>query len=308
MDKIYTITMAPSIDYFVYCNNFQLGKINRTEKEEYMTAGGKGINVSMVLKNLGVESTALGFVAGFTGDAIEAKVRSHGVNVDFIKVEGNSRINVKMRSDSDETELNGQGTRVDESAMQELMKKLDKIEDESWLILAGNIPASMPLNTYERILDRVKNKKIRVIVDCSEKLLKSVLPYKPFLVKPNQDEAVSVFGKILENKTSWFKAANKFRELGAENVILSLGSKGACMVTEDDENYYIPAPEGKLVNSIGSGDSLVAGFVAGCIKYGDLYRHALILGVAAGSASAFTRGLADGESIQKVLSGMKDLG
>lgn len=301
MEKIYTITFSPAIDYFVCCNTFEVGKFNRADSVETLAPGGKGINVSVMLKNLGVSSTALGFTAGFTGEAIENMTKALGVDTDFIRVNGMSRINVKVRSGSRETELNGQGPMVDFPDMEKLLEKLDALEDDDWLILAGSVPKSMPAGIYATILNRVKSKEIKIIADTADDWLKSVLPYKPYLIKPNVDELSRFFATKTDSKATISRLAKRLQEMGARNVIVSMGEKGAYLLDEENEEYWISAPKGKMVNTIGSGDSLVAGFVAGCLQYGNLYRHALRLGVAAGSASAFTQGLASKAEVEALL-------
>lgn len=297
MDKIYTVTFSPSIDYFVHCDNFSLGKINRTDEQEYVYPGGKGINVSVMLNNLGFDSCAMGFIAGFVGESIQMLLRNHNVKTDFIRVEGNSRINTKLRSGDVETELNGQGAHISDEALEILIEKLENIDEGSWLVLAGNIPGDMPTDTYVKILERLQYKKLHIVVDASEELLKAVLPYKPFLIKPNLDELSGFFGRKIEGKSAVFRYAEKMQEMGARNVVVSMGDKGACMVDEWGERFFLAAPKGEFINTIGSGDSLVAGFIAGCILNDCRYEEAFKLGVCAGSASAFSKNIASREEV-----------
>ena len=297
---VYTVTFNPAIDYVVHTGDMVLGQVNRSNAEE-MYFGGKGINVSIVLKELGIESKALGFVAGFTGEAIEKGVSQMGVHTDFVKLEkGNSRINVKIKS-AEETELNGQGPDIDDEAIAKLFEKLDKLTDGDTIILAGSIPNSLPSDIYERIIERLSDRKIKVVVDATKDLLMNVLKYKPFLIKPNNHELGEIFGVKLETRESVVEYAQKLLEMGAENVIISMAGEGAVFVNGNGEVYMREAPKGKLVNGVGAGDSMVAGFIAGYLTEKNLL-HAFKLGLSSGSASAFSENLATKEEIMKVYS------
>jgi 1-phosphofructokinase len=296
---INTITLNPSLDYIVRVDNFNTGSVNRSEKED-IYAGGKGINVSIVLKNLGVENTALGFIAGFTGDEIENIVKGHEVNSEFIKLNnGMSRINVKLKS-NEETEINGMGPKITESDVNELYHKLSDMKDGDFLVLAGSIPNSLPSDIYEKIMKDFEHKNINFVVDATKELLLNVLKYKPFLIKPNHHELGEMFNVKLENIEEIICYAKKLQELGARNVVISMAGDGAILITEDGDVLKIDAPKGKLINSVGAGDSMVAGFLAGYIESKDL-KKAFKMGVATGSASAFSEGLATKEKVEELL-------
>ena len=296
---IYTVTFNPAIDYVVHMSDELLaGMTNRTLSEECYF-GGKGINVSTVLKNLGYDSTALGFVAGFTGSAIEESVKKRGIKADFITLpEGISRINVKIKG-QEETEINAQGPSIPEAALDELFDKLAALSDEDVLILAGSIPSSLPRDIYERILALLDGKGVRIVVDATGELLKNVLKYHPFLIKPNNHELGEMFGKTLTTTSEYLEYGAKLQEMGARNVLISLAGDGALLLTEDGDSYSMPAPKGVVRNSVGAGDSMVAGFIAGYLKSGS-YEEALKLGTAAGSATAFCDDLADAETISNI--------
>ena len=292
---IYTVTFNPSLDYIVSVNNFQLGMTNRTATE-MMLPGGKGINVSIVLKNLGLENTALGFVAGFTGDEIQRQVEEIGVNARFIPVdEGISRINLKLKN-IDGTEINGSGPEISEEKIEELLRKLDILGEGDILVLAGSIPASMPADMYSTIMERLQHKNVTFIVDATKDLLINVLKYKPFLIKPNNHELGELFDVKLTTREEVIPYGKKLQKQGARNVLISMAGEGAVLVAEDGSVYEAPAPKGTLVNAVGAGDSMVAGFTAGWIEKKD-YRHAFYMGVSAGSASAFSEYLATKEEI-----------
>ncbi len=296
---IYTVTLNPAVDYVVHTGAMQLGLVNRTSAEE-IYIGGKGINVSFVLKELGIPSRALGFVAGFTGDAIEKGVQEKGIESDFVHLEsGFSRINLKIRS-AEETELNGQGPLISEAALAELFQKLDCLEDGDTLVLAGSVPNTLPPDVYERILCRIADRKIRTAVDASGELLLRVLRYKPFLIKPNHHELAELFGTSLHSLEDIAKYAMKLKEMGAQNVLVSMAEKGALLVDENAALHVCGAYRGTVKNSVGAGDSMLAGFLAG-IGQGD-YDHALRLGTAAGGATAFSDGLAQRSDIDRLLS------
>ena len=295
---IYTVTFNPSLDYIVSVDEFKLGLTNRTSSE-LLLPGGKGINVSTILTNLGIESTALGFVAGFTGDEIIRRVEQIGVRSDFIRIEdGISRINVKLKS-IDGTEINGMGPDISSEKTEELMKKLDVLDEGDVLVLAGSIPASMPDDIYSRILKRLEGKGVTFIVDATGELLLNVLKYHPFLIKPNNHELGDLFGVELKTRKEVVPYGRKLQEMGAKNVLISMAGEGAVLVAEDGSVYDTPAPKGVLVNAVGSGDSMVAGFTAGWMEKKD-YRHAFYMGVAAGSASAFSEYLATKDEIMEL--------
>ena len=297
-EMIYTVTFNPSLDYIVSVDEFKLGLTNRTSSE-LLLPGGKGINVSMILTNLGIESTALGFVAGFTGDEIIRRVEKIGVRSDFIRIEeGISRINVKLKS-IDGTEINGMGPDISSEKTEELMKKLDVLDEGDVLVLAGSIPASMPDDIYSRILKRLEGKGVTFVVDATGELLLNVLKYHPFLIKPNNHELGDLFGVELKTRKEVVPYGRKLQEMGAKNVLISMAGEGAVLVAEDGSVYDTPAPKGVLVNAVGSGDSMVAGFTAGWMEKKD-YRHAFYMGVAAGSASAFSEYLATKDEIMEL--------
>lgn len=296
---INTITLNPSIDYIVSVDNFNVGLVNRSDKED-IYAGGKGINVSIVLKNLGVENRALGFVAGFTGEEIERIIKEHGVKSDFIKLKtGMSRINVKLKS-NEESEINGMGPEIYQHHIEELCHKLSDMEEGDFLVLAGSIPKSLPNNVYEKIMRDFQNKKINFVVDATKELLLNVLKYKPFLIKPNHHELGEMFNVKLQSVEDIITYAKKLQELGARNVVISMAGDGAILITEDGEVTRTAAPKGKLINSVGAGDSMVAGFLAGYCKNKDL-NEAFKMGVATGSASAFSEGLATIDKVEELL-------
>ena len=295
---IYTVTFNPSLDYIVSVDDFQLGMTNRTSSE-LMLPGGKGINVSTVLGNLGIASTALGFVAGFTGDEIVRRVEQMRIQSDFIRVEnGISRINVKLKS-IDGTEINGAGPKIGEDMIALLMEKLDQLKEGDILVLAGSIPASMPDDMYRRIMEQLDGRGIMIVVDATKELLLNVLPHHPFLIKPNNHELGEIFGVELATRESVIPFAKKLQEMGARNVLVSMAGEGAVLVTADGQIFSTPAPKGTLVNGVGAGDSMVAGFLAGWMEQ-TAYRHAFYMGVAAGSASAFSEYLATRPEVEAV--------
>lgn len=301
---IYTVTFNPSLDYIVTVNDFRLGETNRTASEQ-MLPGGKGINVSTVLENLGFDNTALGFVAGFTGREIVSKVRELGFQSEFIELdEGWSRINIKMK-DFDGTEINGQGPAISGAALQALLEKLDGLKEGDVLVLAGSIPASIPETIYAEIMKRLDGKGVLTVVDATNDLLMEVLPYHPFLIKPNQHELGAIFGVELDTQESVVPYARKMQEQGALNVLVSMGGKGAVLLDTDGEVHMLPAPEGTLVNAVGAGDSMVAGFLAGWLEKKD-YEHAFRMGVSAGSASAFSERLATRAEVETLYRSIED--
>lgn len=297
---IYTVTFNPAIDYVVKCGKIEMGAVNRLENGEIFF-GGKGINVSLILAELGIPSKALGFVAGFTGDAIENGVSKNGITCDFVHLDsGFSRINIKLRSGlPTETELNGQGPEIPENKLNELFSRLDSLSDGDTLILAGSIPASLSPDIYEKILARISNKNIKTVVDASGKLLLNVLKYKPFLIKPNNFELGEIFGTVVDTPGKAAEYALKLKEMGAVNVLVSMAEKGAVLVDEHKKIHTAEAYCGTVKNTVGAGDSMVAGFIAGCEKEG--YSYAMKLGTACGGATAFSDGLAAAKDIYALL-------
>lgn len=297
-EMIYTVTFNPSLDYIVSVEDFKLGLTNRTSSE-LMLPGGKGLNVSMVLGNLGIANTALGFVAGFTGEEIVRRIERMGVKSDLIPVDGGiSRINVKLKS-IDGTEINGCGPQISEGSVQKLMDKLSVLEAGDVLVLAGSIPGSMPDDIYREIMRKLAGRGVMTVVDATKDLLVNVLEYHPFLVKPNNHELGEIFGVTLKTREEVVPYAKKMQEMGAVNVLVSMAGEGAVLAAADGSVHAAPAPEGKLVNGVGAGDSMVAGFVAGWLAKQD-YAHAFAMGVAAGSASAFSELLATKEEVEAV--------
>jgi 1-phosphofructokinase len=287
---IYTVTFNPSLDYIVSVKDFRPGMTNRTSSE-LMLAGGKGINVSIVLGNLGIKSTALGFIAGFTGDEIVRRLHNSGINSEFIKInDGISRINIKLKS-IDGTEINGQGPHIDSSHIEQLMNRLRRLESGDILVLAGSIPAGISDNIYKDIMDMLKDKGVQIVVDATSRLLTNVLEYKPFFIKPNQHELGDIFNVTLNTQEEVIPYALELKKMGAVNVCVSMGGKGAILVADDGNVYKAKSPDGILKNSVGAGDSLVAGFLSGWIEKKD-YEYAFRKGVATGSASAFSERLA----------------
>ena len=295
---IYTVTFNPSLDYIVSVEDFKLGLTNRTSSE-MLLPGGKGINVSTVLKNLGIESTALGFTAGFTGDEITRRLEAMGVKNGFIQVqEGFSRINLKLKS-IDGTEINGQGPAISTQKVEQLMGQLGDLGEGDVLFLSGSIPASMPDDAYQKIMAMLDGRGVSIVVDATRDLLMKVLPYHPFLIKPNNHELGEIFGVPLDTRQSVIPYGKKLQEMGAVNVLISMAGEGAVLIAENGQVYEEPAPKGKLINGVGAGDSMVAGFMAGYMKEHD-YRYAFHMGIAAGSASAFSEHLATSEEIEAV--------
>ena len=296
---IYTLTFNPSLDYIVSVDHFKMGMVNRTSKE-LMYPGGKGINVSIVLSNLGVKNTAFGFSAGFTGEEIIRKVQEKGIEAEFIKVqEGISRINVKLRSE-EESEINGKGPEITEENIKKLYEKLDSLKQGDILVLAGSIPDMMPKSIYMDIMDYLKEKNLMVVVDATKELLLNVLPYYPFLIKPNNHELEEIFGVEIKTKDQVIEYAKKLREKGAKNVLVSMAGEGAVLVTEDGQEFRAEAPKGKVINSVGAGDSMVAGFLYGYLKNND-YKEALAYGICTGSASAFSEELAEKKQVEDLI-------
>lgn len=295
---IYTATFNPSLDYIVTVDNFQVGKVNRTTSE-LMFPGGKGINVSIVLKNLGMESTILGFTAGFIGAEIRRRLAAIGCQEELIPIaNGCSRINLKLRS-NEESEINGMGPVIDETAIRTLYAKLDTLQSGDALVLAGSIPTSMPDTVYSDILKSLEGHGVLTVVDATKDLLVNALPYHPFLIKPNNHELGEIFGRTLTEKKDVLVCAQKLQERGARNVLVSMAGDGAVLAAENGEIYESPAPKGKVVNSVGAGDSMVAGFLYGYLNSRS-YRNAFKTGIAAGSASAFSEKLATRKEVDAI--------
>lgn len=295
---IYTVTFNPSLDYIVSVENFKLGLTNRTSSE-LLLPGGKGINVSTVLMNLGIESTALGFIAGFTGDEVVRRLEQMGVKNGFIRIpDGFTRINLKLKS-IDGTEVNGQGPKIGKEKIEQLMEQLDELKEGDVLFLSGSIPASMPSDAYQKIMERLKDKGIHIVVDATEDLLMNVLPYHPFLIKPNNHELGDIFGVQLKTREEVIPYGKKLQIMGAQNVLISMAGEGAVLIAADGRIFSTPAPKGILINGVGAGDSMVAGFMAGWMAKKD-YEYAFHMGVSAGSASAFSENLATKEEIEAV--------
>lgn len=297
---IYTVTFNPSLDYIVRLDTFTAGEINRVNYEQVL-GGGKGINVSIVLGNLGHESTALGFTAGFTGEEIKRQLDGFGVKHDFVQLpEGFTRINVKVKAEN-ETEINGQGPDISEAKREELFDKLDKLQEGDTLVLAGSIPKTLPDDIYEKIMARLEGRGIRIVVDAEKKLLLNVLKYHPFLIKPNNHELGDMFGVKLTTDEEIIAYAKKLQEKGAQNVLISMAGDGAILLTADGQSFKCPAPKGKLVNSVGAGDSMVAGFITGYMESNGDFETAFHMGVATGSASAFSENLATRPEVEALL-------
>ena len=295
---IYTITFNPALDYIMTIDKLDVGMVNRSKSEKILP-GGKGINVSLVLTNLGVENTALGFLAGFIGKNIEDIISDHGCNTDFVYLrEGLSRINVKLMG-TPETEINGNGPYISGEDVRALYGKLDKLTSGDVLVLAGSIPNSLPANIYSDITKYVSGKGVKVVVDATGDLLVKCLEYKPFLIKPNNFELEQIFNTKLESREDIVKCALNLKDMGAVNVLVSMGKDGAVLVDENSQVYDLMAPDGNVINSVGAGDSMVAGFLSGLYENNN-YEYAFKLAVAAGSASAFSDELATKEQVMKV--------
>lgn len=296
---IYTVTLNPAIDYIMRMDELHMGITNRSNSEEYY-CGGKGINVSLVLAELDIPSTALGFIAGFVGDAIDKWVANTYVTTDFIRLrDGISRINVKIKA-GEETEINGQGPDIAEDELEALMMKVDHIQDGDTLILAGSIPNTLPDDTYERMLERIADKNVQIVVDATRQLLVNSLKYKPFLIKPNRQELSEIFDADVKTKEDIVTYAKKLQEMGARNVLISLGGDGAMLVDETGQIHEAGVINEPVVNTVGSGDSMVAGFVAG-YEMKSSYSYALTLGSVCGNATAFLPWLATKEKINELL-------
>ena len=299
---IYTVTLNPSIDYVADTDMFTAGKLNRLTGELFLP-GGKGNNVSAVLKSFGIESTTLGFIAGFTGEQIDRLLREQGIRTDFIRLaEGNSRINMKIlsRSDGEETEINGIGPVIGEKEMEELFHKLQMLGEWDSLILAGSIPPTLPDTVYEQLCEAVSNRGVRIVVDAEKKLLERVLRFRPYLIKPNHHELGEMFGVKITTKEAATHYAKKLQLAGARNVMVSMAADGAVFVAEDGQLYEMDPPEGTVVNSVGAGDSMVAGFLA-AVANGLSIKEAFRQAVFAGSACAFGKGLPTAQSVRELM-------
>lgn len=296
---IYTVTFNPALDYVIKVDKFETGIVNRVFQENIFF-GGKGINVSCVLRELGFDSVALGFTAGFTGKALEDGIKAQGIKSDFIHLDnGMTRINVKMKSDN-ETEINGMGPDISKEAIDELFEKLEKLGEKDVLALSGSIPQTLPEDIYEQIMERLQDKGVLIAVDATKDLLLNVLKYHPFLIKPNNHELGEMFHVVLESDEDIIYYAKELQKQGARNVLISMAGDGAILVTETNEVVKMGVPKGEIKNSVGAGDSMVAGFLAGYLKTGS-YQEALKLGTASGSATAFSEGLAKREYIDELL-------
>lgn len=297
---IYTVTFNPAIDYIVRLPQLNIGDINRVDYEQVLR-GGKGINVSIVLQNLGISNIALGFVAGFTGQEIIRQLQKLGCHCDFISLPDSfSRINIKIKTTENETEINGQGPTIPQIAIDKLFSKLNTLQENDILILAGSIPQSLPDNIYEQILTHLATKKIHIVVDATKDLLLNTLKFRPFLIKPNIHELEELFPTSLDTSAEIIQHAQKLQKLGAKNVLISLGKDGAILVDEYNIVHQSNAPKGKLINSVGAGDSMIAGFLAGYKQTKD-YHQAFLMGLATGSSSAFSSDLATKDEVLKLL-------
>lgn len=294
---IYTLTFSPSLDYYLDVADFKSGEINRAVKERYF-AGGKGINVSLLLKELQRDSIALGFISGFTGDEIERMLLQNGVKTDFVRTSGNSRINVKINSKT-ETAINANGPEISNAEISLMLGKLNQLRSGDILAIGGNIPSTLPKDIYVKVMKVVESKKVKIIVDAAGDLLLETLPYHPFLVKPNQEELEELEGQKLSTPGAVLAGAKHLIALGAQNVIISQGEKGALMIDSEGNIYHKSAIHGKLKSSVGAGDSLIGGFIAGYLTYAN-YEDALDLGMAAGSATAFSNHISNREDIIKI--------
>lgn len=300
---IYTVTLNPSIDYVINLENLKTGQVNRV-KDEKVYPGGKGINVSRVLKTLGHDNVATGFVSNFTGDFIINSLADLNVKSDFIKLDnGFTRINVKIKSD-EETEINGGGPHISDEKLKELFNKLNKLNENDILVLAGSIPSTLSEDLYERIMEKVKESNVKVVVDATKNLLLNVLKYNPFLIKPNNHELEEMFNVKLKSIDDIVTYGRKLQDMGARNVLISMGKDGALLITEDKEIFISNVPKGRVINSVGAGDSMVAGFISGYTN-SNSYEEALKLGAASGSATAFSADLATKEFIDKLIQEIK---
>lgn len=293
---IYTVTLNPSIDYVVNMEQLVEGMVNRVSTEHFY-AGGKGINVSQILNQHGISNRALGFISGFTGNFIEGSLKEKGIDTDFIRLsEGYSRINMKIKTTTDETEINGMGPHIPKTEIDKLYRQLDLLTADDTLVLAGSIPATLPDDFYEKMMEHVQDRGVKVVVDATKNLLLNVLTYRPFLIKPNHHEIAEMFGVTISTTEDLLQYGNRLKDMGARNVLISMGVDGAILLAENGEVYRSNVPKGVVKNSVGAGDSMVAGFIAGYEKT-QCYEQALRLGAASGSATAFSSDVATAEEI-----------
>ena len=293
---IYTVTLNPSIDYVVNMEQLVEGMVNRVSTEHFY-AGGKGINVSQILNQHGISNRALGFISGFTGNFIEGSLKEKGIDTDFIRLsEGYSRINMKIKTTTDETEINGMGPHIPKTEIDKLYRQLDLLTADDTLVLAGSIPATLPDDFYEKMMEHVQDRGVKVVVDATKNLLLNVLTYRPFLIKPNHHEIAEMFGVTISTTEDLLQYGNRLKDMGARNVLSSMGGDGAILLAENGEVYRSNVPKGVVKNSVGAGDSMVAGFIAGYEKT-QCYEQALRLGAASGSATAFSSDVATAEEI-----------
>ncbi|MBC2581731.1 1-phosphofructokinase [Clostridium sp. DJ247] len=298
---IYTITFNPSIDYVIRVENFKPGEVNRVA-DENKYPGGKGINVSRVLNNLGVKNKALGFIGGFTGQFIKISLENEGIDTDFIEVASDTRINVKLKS-NEETEINGAGPAISEKDLDNLFNKIELLNSDDFLVLAGNVQKSLPTNIYSLIQEKCSSKKVKIIVDTTGEALTSTLKYNPFLIKPNNHELGEIFNVELKTREEIIHYAQKLREMGAENVVISMAGEGALLICGKGVYHASPA-KGTVKNSVGAGDSLIAGFLAKYSQTLDII-EAFRWGAASGSATAFSMDLCKKEDVEKLLPQVK---
>ena len=298
---IYTITFNPSIDYIVEVKDFKVGEVNRVDTD-YKYPGGKGINVSRVLNNLEIKNKAMGFIGGFTGAYVKSFLENEGVDTDFIDVKGDTRINTKLKSDL-ETEVNGMGPKIEEEDLERLLRKLDSLNGDDFLVLAGNVQSSLPVDIYAQIQERCNDKNVKVLVDTTGEALTCTLKHNPFLIKPNNHELADIFNIEINNKDDVIKYGRKLIDLGAENVIVSMAAKGAMLICSEGV-YHAEAPRGQVKNSVGAGDSLIGGFLA---KYSQSHNivEAFKWGIASGSATAFSVDLCKKQDVEKLLDEVK---
>lgn len=295
---IYTVTLNPSIDYFIELDDFKVGELNRI-RDDRKSPGGKGINVSTVLQNVGIDSVALGFIGGFTGRFLIDALTEKNISTDFVTVEGDTRINVKLHSDV-ETEINGAGPKISSIELEQLLDKFNHLQKGDVLVLAGSIPSSLPSTLYQQIAEKLKDKEVKLVVDATKDLLVEVLPYKPFLIKPNHHELGEIFGVEINSVDEAVPYGKKLIGMGAEHVIVSMADKGSLLFV-GEQVHFANIPEGKLVNSVGAGDSVVAGFIASYSNNQDA-TQSFRFGATAGSATAYSEGLATEEKINELFS------
>ncbi len=294
---IYTVTFNPALDYTMEIDNLKIGEINRSQSEMILP-GGKGINVSTILNRLHVQNTAMGFVAGFTGQELTGQLQKQGINTDFIELKnGQTRINVKLEGDK-ETAINGNGPDITQDDINKLILKLENLKEKDILVLSGSIPCNIRKTIYEEICERLQNKNIDIVVDATGDLLVNVLKYHPLLIKPNTDELSEIFNREITSNEDIAHYGKKLKDMGAKNVIVSMGNRGATLITNEGEVIYSPTPDIKIINTVGAGDSMVAGFIAGLQQYGDM-KKALKLGISAGSATSASKYLGTEEEILK---------